>query len=57
MADLTMTITVDDVVFEATTDDGFQWLGEQRVRKTFEEVKAFKQAAENAGLTVAKSDL
>jgi hypothetical protein len=57
MADLTMTVTVDDVIFEAETDNGFQWLGAQQVRKPFEEVKAFKQAAENAGLTVSKSDL
>jgi hypothetical protein len=57
MADLTMTVTVDNVIFEATTEKGIQWLGEQQVRKSFEKVKAFKQAAEKSGLTVAKSDL
>ena len=57
MADLIMNVTVDDVIFEAESDNGLQWLGQQQVRKPFGEVKAFKLAAENFGLTVAKSDL
>jgi hypothetical protein len=57
MADLTMTVTVDDVIFEADSDDGFKWLGQQQVRKSFAEVKAFKEAAEHDGLKIVTSGL
>jgi hypothetical protein len=57
MADLTMTLTMDDVIFEARSDDGLQWLGQQQVRKPFEDVKEFKQAAEREGLIVIKLNL
>jgi hypothetical protein len=57
MADLTMTVTVDDVIFEADSDDGFKWLGQQQVRKSFAEVKAFKEAAEHDGPKIVTSGL
>ena len=55
MVDITFTVDGDETVFDAHTAEGEGWMGRSKIRMPVSETKAYRDAAELAGLIVMAS--